>query len=204
MQYWWTWFYFVLYLMGFFFIERFSGITSYHLISLAIDHQLPFNEWFVFFYYLWFPFIFFTFAYLFFNHKRDYLKMITFLYVGMTLFLVISLVYPNKLDIRPAHLANTNIARYLCNLIWAADTPTNVLPSIHIYDSIGMAIALNRCEGTTRIVKYGSIILAVMIILSTFLIKQHGLIDAFCAVILSAVMYVIIYKKKIYFLRGRE
>ena len=91
MQYWWTWFYFVLYLMGFFFIERFSGITSYHLISLAIDHQLPFNEWFVFFYYLWFPFIFFTFAYLFFDHKRDYLKMITFLYVGMTLFLVISL-----------------------------------------------------------------------------------------------------------------
>ena len=103
-RYWWTLLYFVVYLLCFFFIEHFLPVTQYHMISTPIDHMIPFNEWFVFFYISWFGYIFFSFWYFFFKDKKEYLQMITLLFTGMTLFIVVSIIYPNGLDIRPKQL----------------------------------------------------------------------------------------------------
>ena len=188
-RYWWTFLYFVVYLVCFFFIEHFIPVTQYHMISTPIDHIIPFNEWFVFFYISWFGYIFFSFWYFFFKDKKEYLQMITFLFTGMTLFIVVSVIYPNGLDIRPKHLGHT---------------PTNVLPSIHIFNSIGMCMAFSKSKHATSIMKKGTIILTIGIIISTFLTKQHGIIDALSAVVLSIIFYVIVYKKNIYLLKRKS
>ena len=127
--------------------------------------------------------------------------MMTFLFTGMTLFVLISMIYPNGLDIRPKHLHHSNIALILVDLLYKIDTPTNVLPSIHIFNSIGMCMAFSKSKHTTSIMKIGTTILTIGIIISTFLIKQHGIIDAISAVVLSIILYIIVYKKKIYFLK---
>ena len=71
-RYWWTLLYFVVYLVCFFFIEHFMPVTQYHMISTPIDHMIPFNEWFVFFYISWFGYIFFSFWYFFFFALKQF------------------------------------------------------------------------------------------------------------------------------------
>lgn len=201
LHYWWTLLYFVVYLACFFFIEQFMPVTQYHIISTPLDHRIPFNEWFVFFYISWFGYIFLSFWYFFFKDKKEYLQMMTFLFTGMTLFILVSMIYPNGLDIRPEHLDHSNIALILLDLLYKIDTSTNVLPSIHIFNSIGMCMAFHQSKHTTSKMKKGTTILTIGIIISTFLIKQHGIIDALFAVVLSIILYIIVYKKNIYFLK---
>ena len=121
----------------------------------------------------------------------------------MTLFVIVSVIYPNGLDIRPKHLGHSNIALLLVDLLYKIDTPTNVLPSIHIFNSIGMCMAFYESKHATSKMKKGTAFLTIGIIISTFLIKQHGIIDALSAVVLSIILYVIVYKKNIYFLRKK-
>ena len=122
----------------------------------------------------------------------------------MTIFIVVSVIYPNGLDIRPKQLGHSNIALILVDLLYKIDTPTNVLPSIHIFNSIGMCMAFSKSKHATSIMKKGTTILTIGIIISTFLIKQHGIIDALSAVVLSIILYVIVYKKHIYLLKRKS
>ena len=178
-RYWWTLLYWPIYLAGFAIVERLVPLSKAHIISTSIDYAIPFIPQFIIFYILWFPFIFLTFWILFLHDKREYFKMMTVLYVGMTLFIV-----------------------WVVSLIYRTDTPTNVIPSIHIYNSIGMAIGLCKSDYVKPYIKRGSVILAFLITIATFFVKQHGIVDAIAAIILVVVMYFIVYKKDCYFLRG--
>lgn len=201
-RYWWTLGYTPFYLLAFFIVENIH-FTNFHLVSNQIDHLIPFCEWFIFFYYIWFGYIVAGFICLFFQYKRDYLKMITMLFTGMTLFIIVSYIYPNYLDLRPLYLPNRNIACVLTNAIYKMDTPTNVLPSIHVYNSIGMSLAIQKAP-TKKYTKWIYWILGILITLSTVFVKQHGIVDVITAILLNIVMYYIVYKKDIYFLKKHQ
>ncbi len=83
-RYWWTLLYWPIYLAGFAIVERLVPLSKAHIISTSIDYAIPFIPQFIIFYILWFPFIFLTFWILFLHDKREYFKMMTVLYVGMT------------------------------------------------------------------------------------------------------------------------
>lgn len=190
--------YLVFYLIAFAMIDRFFAPKHYHILTTPLDYMIPFNEWFIFFYYTWFPLMAFSYIYTFLKDQKEYLRLITFTFTGMTLFIIVSIIYPNGLDLRPAHLANTNIARVLCNLIYSADSPTNVLPSIHVFNSVGFAIALNKTKYLKKRSKKIATFLSVMIIICVMPVKQHGIIDIASALILSVIMYYIVYVKDVY------
>ena len=168
-RYWWTLLYWPIYLAGFAIVERLVPLSKTHIISTSIDYAIPFIPQFIIFYILWFPFIFLTFWILFLHDKREYFKMMTVLYVGMTIFIVVSAIYPNGLDIRPQHLEVNSFSTWVVSLIYNTDTPTNVIPSIHIYNSIGMAIGLCKSKYVKPYIKHGSVILAFLITIATFL-----------------------------------
>ena len=65
-----------------------------------------------------------------------------------------------------------------------------------------MAIGLCKSDYVKPYIKRGSVILAFLITIATFFVKQHGIVDAIAAIILVVVMYFIVYKKDCYFLRG--
>ena len=107
-RYWWTLAYFPVYMIIFMLEEKM--VRDYHIIGIALDKKIPFIEWFFFPYYIWFPYIFLVGIWLFFRDKKAFLKMICFLYTGMTIFLIVSAVYPNGLDLRPTEFTRDNIA----------------------------------------------------------------------------------------------
>ena len=190
--------YLVVYLSGFFVIEHVLKPTHYHILTTPVDYQIPFCEWIIFFYYAWFPYMAFSYLYTFLFDQKNYLKLITFTFSGMTIFLIVSAVYPNMLDLRPAHLPNRNIACILTNFIYFMDTPTNVLPSIHVYNSIGFALALSHSDHLTHKQKIFSNLLCFMICICVFFVKQHGIIDVLLAILMAHVFYIIVYRQDLY------
>jgi membrane-associated phospholipid phosphatase len=113
----------------------------------------------------------------------------------MTIFLIISTVYPNGHYLRPYVFERDNIFTRLCAFLYNTDTATNLFPSIHVYNSVGVHLAVVKSErfGNDKKAKTISFLLMFSIILSTMFIKQHSTFDVLTALLLCAVMYRVVY-----------
>ena len=129
------------------------------------------------------------------KNKQEYYQLIFTLGLGMTLFLVVSYFYPNGQDLRP-HLTGDGFFISLVRHLYRIDTPTNILPSIHVFNSVACCIAICRHNSFKhpRTVKIVTFVLSVLIILATVFLKQHTLIDVFSAFALNIVAYQMFYK----------
>lgn len=185
----------IIYLTWFLYLER-KVTKDYWVIHVALDDYIPFWEGFVIPYFFWFLYVSAAVVYLFFKDKDDYYRTCIFLFTGMTIFLTISTLFPNGHHLRPAVLPRDNIFTMMVSHLYKADTPTNLWPSIHVYNSLGAHFAImknNKLSGK-RPVRVLSLLLCISIILSTMFIKQHSVFDVVTAFIMAAVMYGIVYK----------
>ncbi|MCC6093560.1 MAG: serine/threonine protein phosphatase, partial [Eubacterium sp.] len=99
--------YAVLYFIIFQLLEKYiRNPGSYHLIHCPLDNYIPFCEYFVIFYYSWFVFMFLVFGFFMVVNRdiAEYNHFILYLFTGMTIFLIVSAVYPNGLHIRPEQI----------------------------------------------------------------------------------------------------
>lgn len=186
--------YFIIYLTWFGHLER--TVKRYHVIHVALDDHIPFCEVFVVPYLLWFVYVAVTVIFFFFKNKDDYFKSCIFLCTGMTVFLLISTIAPNGHHLRPYVMPRDNIFTTLVSYLYRADTPTNLWPSIHVYNSLGCHFAITKSTHfeNHKGIRIGSFILCVSIILSTVFIKQHSMFDVMTALIMATVMYLIVYR----------
>lgn len=186
--------YFIFYLPWYFGIQR-RDMSGFHDVSTHLDHIIPFVPWFVDFYMYWFLFVFGTFLFVFLYDKDEFYKACAMMFGGMTICLIIFTIWPTTFDYRPARISGTPLERFFLNIVYTADKPTNVFPSIHVYNSIGCAIALIKSEyfkGNNKI-KVFAIISAIMITLSTMFIKQHSILDAIGAAVIAIILYYVVY-----------
>ncbi len=187
--------FFPFYITVFAYLE--STVTeNFYLIHTRLDDYIPFIEWFVIPYYLWFPYIAVTVITFIFLDKQDFYKLCITLGVGMAIFLLVSFIYPNGHDLRPVSFERDNFCIKLVKAMYKMDTPTNLFPSIHCYNSImaHIAIAQNEALKKHKAIWVSSLILCVLIVLSTVFIKQHSIFDVYTAVGLSVFMYILIYR----------
>ncbi len=192
----WVLFYFFIYIIWFYALEK-KVTANYTPIQIWLDDYIPFNEWFVIPYFLWFIYIFSTVAYFFLTSREDFYKVTAFLFIGMTICLVIYTIWPNGQDLRPdlSRLGRDNILIRIVNTLYSTDTSTNVCPSIHVFNSIGANIAVHRSEALKKYkwIRVSSAVLMILISLSTMFLKQHSAFDAITAIALSVVMYFLVY-----------
>ena len=170
--------------------------TNFHEIHIGLDDKiLPFCEYFIVPYLMWFGFVAITIVYFLFQDKKGYYKLITFLFTGMTIFLLVSYIYPNGHHLRPTTFARDNIFVDLVKMLYEIDTDTNVLPSIHVYNSLGCYIAIRKCPKlkNKKGIQIGSFVLTVSIILATMLLKQHSVIDVVAGMVMARLIYEIVY-----------
>ena len=103
-------------------------------------------------------------------------------------------LYPTSQGLRPEIMPRDNVLTGLVHFLHRIDTPTNVCPSLHVYDSVGACIAVILTKDCfNRAEKYAAVLLTVSISLSTLFLKQHSVIDVFWGLVMSAVMYFIVY-----------
>lgn len=190
----WVFLYALIYLPWFSYLEQ--HVTSdYYLIHSPLDDYIPFVEYFIVPYLMWFLFVIIGAGYFFFTDKKGFYKLAAFLITGMTIFLIICTLFPNGLHLRPATFARDNIFTHIVQYVYSVDTPTNVLPSIHVFNSMGIAIAVAHSDKLKekKWIQHLTYILAGLIILSTMFLKQHSVTDVFAALVMTGVIYPFVY-----------
>lgn len=189
--------YMLIYLTWFAWLED-TNKKNYQIIHVSADDYIPFCEVFVVPYFLWFAYVAVTVLFLFLKNKQDFYRVCVFLFTGMTIFLIISTLWPNGHHLRLGTMPRDNIFTQAVAFLWKIDTPTNLWPSIHVYNSMGAHFAIIRSAELERKkgIKIASCILSVSIILSTMLIKQHSVFDVLTAIALGTVMYAFVYRRE--------
>ena len=190
----WVFLYAFIYLPWFNYLEEHIQ-KNYFVIHSPLDDFIPFVEYFIFPYYFWFVFMGICVFYFFFMDKKGFYRLATFLIIGMTAFLIICTVFPNGLNLRPAVFARDNFCVDLVRFLYKADTPTNGLPSIHVFNTLGVLIAISHSDRIRnhRFVLAFSYMLGILIILSTVFLKQHSVTDVIAALALAGIAYPFVY-----------
>lgn len=197
--------YFLIYLPWFGYLEK-TVTTHFHVIHMSLDDYIPFCEYFIVPYMLWFGYIAWGMLHFFLKNREDFIRLCIVLFTGMTVFLIISTLYPNGHYLRPASYERNNIFVQIVKWLHSTDTPTNLFPSIHVYNSIAVNMAVWKSEDfrKKKAVRYGSAALMVSIVLSTMFLKQHSVFDVITGIALAAFMYAAVYGKHALRLSWRE
>lgn len=187
--------YFPLYLTVFFYLEKY-GPDKIHIIDCALDQYIPFIEVFIVPYLLWFAYLLAAGLYFIFREKKAFVRMMCFGMIGMTVFILVSWLYPNGLELRPETFARDNIFVRLTQIVYNMDTATNVLPSIHVFNSVGICITIRYSKSLRdkKWIQNGALVLSVLIILSTMFVKQHSIVDVLLALLLSYISYELVFE----------
>lgn len=194
--------YFPIYMAWFEWLEHREHV-HHMMIHCRLDDLIPFNELFAIPYFMWFAYVVFGLAFLFLNKKcrGNFYRLAAILMLGMTTSLLIYTILPNAQPLRPETFPRDNALTRMLGRLYHTDTPTNVCPSIHVYNSLCVHIALAKSafaaqkSRLSRILVTASLILCVSICLATMFLKQHSVIDVICAIVLYGIFYRIIYHK---------
>lgn len=189
--------YILIYLPWFFILEACINETTpdVHMLNRRIDEFIPFCEYFIIPYIFWVFYIFGACVFMLFKATdKEFHQFGITLIIGMSLCLFICMVYPNGVQLRPENLPD-NIFGTIVNYLYMSDTPTNVFPSIHVFNSLAVHISLTKCEALKKrhSIKWFSLITCILICMSTLFLKQHCVIDVIGSVGLMVVLYVLIY-----------
>jgi hypothetical protein len=184
----------IIYMISFCLLEQRQVET--HIIHCALDDVIPFCPYFIVPYVLWYGFVAVTLWYFAFRcqQREEYWRLAWTLMTGMTVFLVVSWVYPNGQELRPT-LGEGNCFVQAVKFLYRIDTPTNILPSMHVFNAVTCCVAIckNQRLQSRRKLILGTKVLTVLIVLSTMFLKQHSVIDVCLALALYGVCYEIVY-----------
>ena len=181
--------YALFYLTFFTLLER-TVQTPDLWVHCRLDDLIPFCKYAVIPYFLWFPWIPFTLFFILYKGPRaDFWRLCLPLFAGMTMALLFYAVVPNGLALRPRYVVGNDIFARAVRSLYRTDTPMNVCPSIHVFNSVTLMLAYyrSRCFDALRLrwMRPAAAVLCVSITLSTMLLKQHSVIDVVFGMLLA-------------------
>ena len=192
----WTYvLYFPVYLALYFLAE--TLITDHYWVSyLPLDDRIPFVDWFVIFYDLWYPAMILIGVYLLLREPENFKRYMKYLFIGFFCCEAIWFLFPNGQNLRPPVFPEENCFTWMIGNLYAADTNTNVFPSAHVVGAIAVAVAVFHADGLRHIRWLRPLTVAVcfLISISTVFIKQHSILDVFGAVVLCLILYPLFYR----------
>lgn len=181
------------YVAAFFTVEHFIT-DNYWATQLPVDDYIPFCKYFILLYDAWAPLLVILGIYLILKDPegfRRYIWCLIFTFGISTLFCVL---VPNGQDLRPAAVEGGDIFAMVVRATYAADTNTNVFPSVHVVGVMSALFAVFHTPGLRKWTwRAGTTALGVVIIASTLLVKQHAVIDIAAGLAVGVMGYVLVY-----------
>ena len=165
--------YLVVYLLAFALLERF--VTPYYIIHCALDDLIPFCSWAIIPYFFWFLWIPFVILLVMICQPEEFQRMYWGMVIGCACALAIYAIFPNGLDLR-GRVAGTDFLAQMVRLLYRVDTATNVCPSLHVYQSVCVMLAIIRSE-RLKCLRIPGLFITAAIAASTVLLDQHSVID---------------------------
>ena len=184
-----------VYLFTFIALERLFVKSYYHPVHCVLDDMIPFCEFFLIPYFLWFfGFVFIT-LYTLLYDIEEFKRFMRFLCISFMGTLVFYMICPTCQELRVPEFTRDNILTRIVSWLYSFDTNTNVCPSLHVIGALGMCFSAWHARGLEHpAIKVLAFVLAVLISLSTVFLKQHSIIDVITAVPVSLLVYWIVYR----------
>ncbi len=189
---------FMVFYMAFFgFLENRTGVRI-HILEMRVDYLIPFCEYFIIPYDLWFLYVAATAIYftLFNKNRTEFYQFAVSMGIGMTLFLIISYIFPNGHQLRPYVFPRDNVFTDMVRFLYQIDTPTNIMPSLHVFNSVMCCTAIweSKSLKDRKVIRMGALILTVLIVLATMFLKQHTILDVIAGLILGRICWFFMYR----------
>lgn len=197
-KYAWLVLYFPIYVLTFFIIEKNTPTSGYWVTDLPLDNYIPFVPGFAVFYVIWYPLFVMVGIPTLIRDGEAFKRWMFYLMVVLTGTLIFDVLVPNGQHLRPENVQVDGLGTWIMSIIWAADTPTNVFPSMHVLGCIGDII----CCFDSKVFKpwHRAVItvLCVLCMASTVLVKQHAFIDTVGALAVAIPVALIVWRKRIF------
>jgi len=181
-------------------LNQYRGDT--HDLFTVMDKLIPFNKYFILPYTSWYIFMVIFSAILCILDKERYLKLLITLNIGMITCYMIYYFYPTYVP-RPMITGTDFLSNMVLNL-YAADNPYNCFPSIHVLNSVLIALYIYESDKVYKSTKVICVIISSSIILSTMFIKQHYFADVAVAIIFAFVLYFSFKNMKLNFIKHQN
>ena len=186
--------YLPIHFLWYFLLEHFI-VDSYYPIACGMDAYIPFCEWFILPYFLWFPYMVLTGFYFLFTDETDFEHYMLGLMMAFFVSTLICTLFPNGQDLRPI-LYRDNFAAQIIRWTQDFDTNTNVFPSMHVVGAfcVAVSVAKSRTLAKKTWLQVCNWVLCTAIIMATVFLKQHSVLDIFGGIAVSAPVLWLVYK----------
>lgn len=182
--------YFALY----FLTENLIPVGKCHVIHCGLDDIIPFCEWFLLPYVFWYLLIVFSLGYFLLYDVDSFKKLQTYIIITQILAMAVYIIYPSCQNLRPAVFPRENFLTDCISFLYAFDTNTGVLPSLHCAYSLGIASVWLKAKDTSKLWKAFVVIAVILICMSTTFIKQHSALDFFAALPVCLIAEILVFK----------
>lgn len=187
----------ILYFLLYFLTENLIPAEICTPVHCRLDDVIPFCEWFIIPYVLWYPLIVGTLLYYLLYSVDSFKLLQVFFIITQIIAMTIYVVFPNRQELRPEVFPRENILTGLIGLIYSVDTNTGVTPSLHVVYSLGIATSWMREKSVSKSFKGFMLVIGGLICISVAFVKQHSVIDIVTAVPLYMLGMYIVGKMKV-------
>jgi len=182
--------YWPIFLLLFLYVERLSSVDTYYPVSCPLDAYIPFCEYFLIPYLFWFLYLIGMHIYTLLYDIDAFRKLMRFIIISYSIGIVIYLLFPTCQQLRPTAFERDNpFTRFLYSF-YQFDTSTNVCPSLHIVGAVAVWCTswhIERFQNPRWRLFFGST--AILICISTMLLKQHSVVDVLAAIPVCIIAY---------------
>lgn len=172
--------YLVIYLALFGLLENI--VVPVHIIHCPLDNLIPFCKWAILPYCFWFVWVPLVTLKVMARDTKAFRMLYWDMVLGCAAALIIFTLFPNGLHLRQP-VQGTDFLSQCVKLLYRTDTPSNVCPSLHVYQTLCVLLAVFRCPSLRSWRTFG-IIASILICCSTVLLDQHSVIDVVVAAVL--------------------
>jgi len=173
---WW-----IPYLILYFAVGRLVPSEECYMVHSTLDDMIPFCEFFVVPYVLWYFYIILSLGYFALYNIEHFKKLQKYMVITQFISIAIYFVFPTT-QLREANFERDNICAQLVGFLYSVDANTNACPSLHVAISLAIASVWRREKSANIWLKTAAITFAFLVCMSTVFIKQHSILDAFAAV----------------------
>ncbi len=172
-----------VYLFAFFGLEILASRNGYSVVHCALDDKIPFCEYFIIPYVIWYPFWILMVLYSVCFEVPVFVRLMKYMIVTLTISLIVYCAWPNGQDMWPEKFPRDNFFTWLTGIIYKLDHNTNVCPSEHVSTGFGVvfaAMASKRFRGKLCMFLFWAE--AFLVAVGVTFVKQHSAVDVICAV----------------------
>lgn len=166
---------------SYFGVQKLEGPA--HDVKSRVDDKIPYKPGFIFVYIMWYPLIAVFPEILYYFSSGDYAEYIIMILTDIAISLIVYIVYPTSFE-RPA--PKNDVLGRIMRIVYRCNYKgKNCMPSMHCSMCFIIIMSAVSCDAMEVGIRSAVCVLAVLIICSTLLTKQHVAVDVAAALILA-------------------